>query len=520
MFWADQIVQEIIEKRKPPFKVYDWWTPSGMAHAGHIRTFLLHQAIYQGLKLNGHEATYFYGFDDIDPMDGMPHDIPEHFKDYMGQPLYKIPSPVAGYESFADYYASKYLEAMEDLDIHPEVPLTSKMYLSGQFNEAITIVLDNAEKIRNIYADLGAERPNDWHAFFVVCENCSKIGTTHVYEWDGETVAYRCEPKLVKWAEGCGHEGRVSPYNGNGKMPWKVEWAAKWFLLGTDYEGGGKDHFTKNGSRDYAKRIVKDVFDAEEPIGYAHEFFLVGGKKMASSKGLGLSANDAAHILPPHIMRFFVYRVPPNRQIEFSPEGDTIPRIFDEFDRGLLALREDPESNEARAVVYSHQSEEPLPEYTMRFSKVTFLIQMPHVDIKEMAEKEKGSPLTDIDVKELEIRVEYAQRWLNSYADDTARFSLQPSLPESELTQQQCVYLAHISEQLRGAEWEGGELHTLLHNVKNNMNIPPKTAFSALYRIFLGKDNGPQAGWFLAALNRDFVLNRLEEAVNKGGNNA
>ncbi len=513
MFWADQIVQEIMSKRKPPFKVYDWWTPSGMAHAGHIRTFLLHQAVYQGLKLHHHDATYYYGFDSMDPMDGLPPDVPAEYQQYMGIPLFKVPSHYEGYTSLADYYASKYLEAMEELDVHPEVPTTSEMYTTGEFNDAITMVLDQADTIRRIYADLGAPRPDDWHPFQVICANCGKIGTTYVYAWDGEQVSYRCEPKLVKWAEGCGHEGTMSPYNGNGKMQYKVEWPSKWFLLQEDYEGGGKDHFTKGSTRDYGRRIIAEVFNAEEPIGYAHEFFLIGGKKMASSKGLGLTANEVATILPPHLMRYFIYRANPNRQIEFSPEGDTIPRIYDEFDRGLSAIKTDPESNEARALVYAHQSEKPLPDYAMRFSKVSFLIQMPHVDIKQLAAEEKGQPLTEADEKELEIRVEYARRWLATYADESAKFTLQPDLPAVELNQEQKVYLVQISEELQNADWDGGLIHTILHDTKNMMQLDPKSAFGAIYKIFLSKEQGPQAGWFLAALDRDFVLQRLAEAT-------
>ncbi len=516
MFWADAIVQEIIAQRKPPFKVYDWWTPSGLAHAGHIRTFLLHQAVYEGLKLHGQEATYFYGFDDIDPMDGFPPDLPEEFRQYMGQPLSRIPSPVPGYKSLGAYYSARYLEAMEILDVHPEVPSTTEMYQSGQFNEAITIVLDNAEAIRAIYADLGAERPDDWHALNVICQACGKIGTTYVYAWDGSVVSYRCEPKLVTWAEGCGHEGQISPYNGNAKMPWKPEWAAKWWLLNEDYEGGGKDHYTKNGSRDYGRRIVRDIFHAQEPIGYPHEFFLIGGKKQASSKGLGQTANEAASILPPAVMRFFVYRTVPNRQIEFNPEGDTIPRIYDDFDRALAGYRADPEADLSRALVYAYQGETDLPSYVMRFAKVSFLIQMPHMDINQLAQEEKGAPLTASESRELGLRIEYARRWLDTYATEEARFTLQPELPSVELSQEQRVYLSQLGQQLQESEWEGESVHSIVHDLKNTMQLAPKVAFGALYRVFLNKDHGPQAGWFLASLDRHFVLDRLRYASEKG----
>lgn len=514
MFWADQIVDEIIAKKKAPYHVYDWWTPSGLAHAGHVRTFLLHQAIYLGLKMRGLETQYFYGFDDIDPMDGFPPGLPEDYRQYMGVSLSKIPSPVEGHASLGHYYASEYLRAMEILDIHPEVPRTTEWYEAGTFNDSIRIVLDNAVKIRTIYKELGSERADDFYAFQVVCENCGKIGTTRVYDWDGTVVSYKCEPKLVTWAEGCGHEGKVDPFDGRGKLPWKPEWAAKWAMVPHyAYEGGGKDHYTKNGSRDYARRIVQEVFNAEEPIGYPHEFFLVGGKKMASSKGLGLSAVQAVQSIPAQLMRFFVYRVEPKKQLEFNLEGDSIPKIYDEYDRAITLLKTEPESNEARALVYAHQSDTPLPEYVLRFSKVVYIVQMPHMNIMEMAEKEKGSPLTDADKAELTERSEYAKKWLAEFADDTAKFTLQEMLPSTDLSEAQKAYLTALNEKLTVAEWDGGAIHTALHETKESLGLSPRDAFSALYRIFLNKEQGPQAGWFLASLDKDFVLNRLTEAT-------
>jgi lysyl-tRNA synthetase class 1 len=43
------------------------------------------------------------------------------------------------------------------------------------------------------------------------------------------------------------------------------------------------------------------------------------------------------------------------------------------------------------------------------------------------------------------------------------------------------------------------------------MGISPKDAFSAIYLSILGKDSGPQAGWLLASLDKEFVVKRLKE---------
>ncbi|MCX6811694.1 MAG: hypothetical protein NT039_03330 [Candidatus Berkelbacteria bacterium] len=64
-----------------------------------------------------------------------------------------------------------------------------------------------------------------------------------------------------------------------------------------------------------------------------------------------------------------------------------------------------------------------------------------------------------------------------------------------------------------GEKITGDELHSEIHNLKIEMRIDPREAFSAIYLIFLGKDSGPQAGWFLTSLDKDFVIRRLEEAI-------
>ena len=46
--------------------------------------------------------------------------------------------------------------------------------------------------------------------------------------------------------------------------------------------------------------------------------------------------------------------------------------------------------------------------------------------------------------------------------------------------------------------------------------MPAGGAFEAIYLAFLGRPNGPRAGWLLASLDRAFVLERLREAARRG----
>ena len=54
---------------------------------------------------------------------------------------------------------------------------------------------------------------------------------------------------------------------------------------------------------------------------------------MSSSKGNAATAAEMVNILPPHILRLLLLKTPINRQIDFDPEGDAIPVLFDTYDR-------------------------------------------------------------------------------------------------------------------------------------------------------------------------------------------
>lgn len=517
MFWADEIADRILARRpgKDLYRVHDYKTPSGRIHVGSLRGVIIHHIVAQALKARGVNVEYVYGFDDYDTMDGFPVYLPDAFRQYMGMPLSEIPSPEEGFESFGHYFAQEFVDAFQALDIKPTLLRSSDMYKNGEYNETIRISLDKAADIRRIYKEVSnSQKPDDWHALSVICPQCKKNGTTRVFAWDGEQVSFKCEPAMVKWAEGCGYEGKTSPFDGNAKMPWKVEWAAKWSIFQNDFETAGKDHMTKNGSFDAAAQIVQQVFGKQEPLGreFPYEFLLVGGKKMSSSKGVGVSAKDMVELLPPHLVNFFIGKGKPNRQLNFEPTGNTIPLLYDEYDRALAGYYADPESDDAKLITYIKTSEQVIPHYTMRFSKVAFLSQMPNIDIWQVAQEEKGADLTLEDRAELEERIAYAQKWLADFAPDELRFELQNTLPSVELTTEQKKFLSTIAQKMQDSQLEGAGLHEIIHSVKTELNIAPKEAFGAIYRAFLNKDSGPQAGWFLAALDRQFVLDRLTEA--------
>ena len=295
-----------------------------------------------------------------------------------------------------------------------------------------------------------------------------------------------------------------------------MDWAAKWIAQDVDIEGGGKDHSTKGGSRDVANHISRDVFGYEPPFDMPYEFFLVGGKKMSSSKGRGTSAKDMCDLFPPQIFRLALIGKDIREQIDIDPTGESVPRMYDWYDELALGVREGKDDDYSRLYALCE-----LPEnraalsapWQMRFREVAFIVQMAHLSLEHEAVRAKGSALTEDEERALLERARYAKFWLATYAPAEFKYELQKEMPQIELSDTQKKALAVLAEYLQAGTRSGEDIHSRLHEMKTEIPIQPKELFQAIYRIFLNRDSGPKAGWFLAGLPRDFVIARLNEAI-------
>ncbi len=514
--WVDLLADEILRTRtEARHIVNDAKSPSGRIHVGSLRGVILHDCVTRALRDRGAAAEFVYGYDDYDPMDGLPagHD---DLAPYLGMPLCNVPSPdPAVAPSFARYYADEFTRVFTRLGATPRIYWTSEMYRSGAFDQTIRVALDRAEEIIELDRAISGSRKAERHPVQVVCESCGKIGTTVLLGWDGAQAAYECRPEKVTWAQGCGYLGWRSPFGGGSKLQYSTEWAAKWRLLGVTVEGAGKDHMTRGGSFDRAAAIVEAVYAYPRPFSIPYEWFLVGGRKMKSSAGIGTPAAEFADLIRPDLARFAIVRPHYRQHVNFDPGGETIPTLYDEFDRAAAAFfgrEHDPDL--ARTFYYSILGPAAGDVFRLRFAHLVHLSQMPSVDLPAAVEREKGEPLTEADRQELAVRLADAQRWLETHAPPSHRLEVQATLPEAaaRLSDAQRRFLADLVPLVERAE-SGEALHAAIHALKGEHSLAPKAAFGAIYLAFLGKESGPQAGWFLAALDRGFVVRRLREAA-------
>lgn len=520
LYWADQLIAEL---QADEVVINDSKTYSGSAHVGSLRGPVIHDVLYRAALDAGRPARFFYGSDDYDALDAVPPSLSrELYEPYLGKPLCHVPAPDGSARSYAEFFYDEFMGVQHELGIFPQPYRMSDLYCSGKMNNAIQTVLERAPLIREIYLEVSkSERPDDWLPFNVICENCGRIAMTRVTRFDGNLVYYRCDPDAMPYARGCGYEGAVSPFDGRGKLPWKLEWAARWSVLGVNVEGAGMDHSVDGGSRDVAEAVARRVFHREPPVNVPYEFLLMDSRKMSSSKGIGFTARAVADAMPPELLRYLLVRTRPRTAINFRLDDEALPRLFDEYDAAAEQYFSDA-ANEEEAwskrlfelaqIAHVRQLE---PRYRPRFMHVVTVSQIPGLDILKHFEAHKGSALTPDEVVDIQKRIAYARIWLERFAPPGTAFELRQQYPPeaSALSREQRAFLSAFADWYEARSGLNGEqLHKGVYEIAARMGIKASAAFQALYLIFLGRTSGPRAGELLAALDAAFVKRRLRQA--------
>lgn len=518
MFWADSLAKEMLEKYPEVHHIVsDAKTPSGKIHVGALRGVILHDVVYRALIDAGGNATFLYRFDDFDPMDSISEELSEKFSKYMGMPLCDIPSPVSGFDNYAQAYADEFINSFEKLGNKPKIVSTALDYRAGKFNDLIRTACEKSDIVIEINRRIsGAKKETGWLPIHVLCESCGRIGTTFAHDFDGKTVAYTCTG--AKYSKGCGFSGRRSPFNGGSKLTWKIHWAAQFKVYNVTMEGGGKDHYTVGGSREVADAASVELFNYTPPYDMAYEFFLVGGKKMSSSKGVGSSTREITDMLSPQILRFLIVRYKPRTAINFSPFGDTIPKLYDDYENfaesyfGRKQAR-DPDEPRIFALSQVNEIQKPIDRWRPSFSLVAYLTQVPHVNLLQAMENAKGAKLTELEKEDLNETERATKVWLANYADPADKISI---LPQSEgvgkfldLTKGQQNALAEFAD-FFADNFDQNKQAEMARQITLKNQITIKDFFQGAYTVLVGRKEGPRLLPFLATLNRQFIVQRLK----------
>ncbi|MDI6888199.1 MAG: lysine--tRNA ligase [Methanocellales archaeon] len=488
--WADVIAAGVLERGKKHV-VATGITPSGHIHIGNMREVVIADAVHRALKDMGADARVIYVADTYDPLRRIYPFLPDEYALHVGRPISEIPDPEGCCANYAEHFLRPFLGALERLGIATEVYRADQMYKRGDYADVIKIALKNRDKIAQILDEVtGKTTSPTWSPFNPLCKGCGRITMTTVTGYKENEVYYRCQ---------CGYVGTADITKGEGKLTWRVDWPARWKMLGITVEPFGKDHAVAGGSYDTGVRISKEVYDYEPPypIPFEH-IFLKGKGKMSSSMGVAIPIQDMLDVVPPEVLRYLVIRTKPERHIDFDP-GLTLLNLIDEYD----GMGKDDRSYELSQLPTSVSTKVP-------FRHMVTIVQIAK-EFDQVIEVLKRSGYEIDNINAIKQRVLNARNWLDKFAPPSVKFKVQERLPSTVkgLSSKQKKVLATLATQI-GRKWTAEALHEEIYRIAGDVSIDPKEAFRAIYIALLGTSSGPRAGWFLISLDPAFVKGRFE----------
>jgi len=500
--WADDYAEQVVRAGRAAV-LSTGISPSGEIHIGNMREVLTADAIFRALQELGAAARFNYVADNFDPLRKVyPFLDRRTYEPLVGRPLSEIPCPCGEHDSYSEHFLQPFLRALDELRIEVEVERADRMYKSGRMTPYIIMALEQRDRIAAILAELtGKQAAPDWSPFNPLCADCGRIDQAKVSGFDARA-------ELVRYACACGSEGAV-PMAGGGKLVWRIDWPARWRMLGVTVEPFGKDHATRGGSYDTGSRVVREVFGGEPPFPIRYEWIRLKGKgDMSSSKGNVLAIGKILEVVPPEALRYLVIRERPNRTINFDP-GLPLLQLVDAIDDVNARGRDERSVELSQAGGF-----EPVG---VPFKHLVVVAQAARFDPDKVVEILRRSGYPDVERSAVLGRLGYARRWLATFAPEEIRFEVREGLPSEvrRLDEAQRAFLAKLADGLEKG-MDGERVHKLVHDLAVQFEgVKAGSFFQAIYLALLGKERGPRAGWFIALLGPEFCAERFRQASKR-----
>ena len=496
----------------------------GSIHIGNFRDVATSYFVVKALRKMGKKAKLLFSWDEFDRLRKVPVNVqavaPE-LEACIGMPYVDVknPFPDSPCKTYAEHFEQEFERSIGRFGIKMDYRHQAEMYRSGKYAQQVLHALKHRAEIFEILDSHRTQEATDeerknFYPVSIYCPVCGKDTTKITSLSEDCTVAeYRCS---------CGHEGRFDfTKDFNCKLSWKVDWAMRWLYEGVDFEPGGKDHASPNGSYDTSKEISKAIFGYEAPIFQGYEFIGIKGTtgKMSGSSGLNLTPDTLLKLYQPEIILWLYSKTEPLKAFDFCFD-DGILRQYFEFDRMYNEVKSGKANDLTKAILYNAEIE----GRTVETVPMNLLVQLGSVvdfkvDMLELVFRKIGTPYT---FDQFSDRLDRAKFWLEQCSPEsvnrlraTRNWEVYDTLSETQRAEVARLY-AFIS----AGGYTLDELNAELYAIPKEFapaNMEEKALkgvqgafFKNVYQLLIDKERGPRLYLFLYAIDPAQYVNLLD----------
>ncbi len=512
--WVFEEARRIYTKigGKTPSKGYvlfeTGYGPSGLPHIGTFGEVVRTSFVRYAFSLIAPEipTKMFCVSDDIDGLRKVPDNVPnqEIVRANLGKALTSVPDPFGTHESYGHHMNGRLRGFLDSFGFDYEFISATQKYKSGAFDSTMLKVLEKYEELMNLMLPtLGEERQETYSPFMPIDPESGIV-------IDKGVKGINKEKGTVIYIDKNGVEKEILVTGGNCKLQWKIDFGARWYSLGVDYEIYGKDH--QPNERIY--REVCRILGGIPPVNFTYEMFLSdSGEKISKSKGNGISVEEWLKYAPAESMALFMYQKPKTAKRLYF---DVIPKAMDEYLTFVQSFdKQDEIAKLDNPAFHIHEGKIPQINFNLSYSLLLNLASAcnPENDLvlwgfiskyQEGISKE-NSPL-------LAKMVDCAIAYYNDFIKKNKQYR-QASESEKSALLELCEVLKNATDEQKN---DGALLQNLVFQVGKNHGYEKNMRdwFLALYQILLGQDQGPRMGSFITLFGIENFIKLVQQNIS------
>ncbi len=523
--WLDRVARDIVVRERElrrddqTIRVESGLGASGIPHLGTYADAARAYGVKMALEVNGARAEYIAFSDDKDGLRRVPAGLPKWLQKYVGSPVSTIPDPFDCHESYGYHMSALLLDACDKTGIEYRSMSATQAYKQGLFNNQIERILENAEKVGKIIREtLGQEKYTEVLPYFPVCAKCGRIYTTKALEYvsSSHTVRYECQGMELRgeMLKGCGFRGEVDVRSGDGKLSWKVEFAARWSALKINYEAYGKDLTESVRAND---RVMDEVLGETPPFHTRYEHFIdKTGAKMSKSTGNIIAPQLWLNYGSPQTLFLLMFKRSVGARPVWLRDIPTYITELDDLEDAYFSRKrvKDPKDLAKLRGLYEYCWNLRPPEKPTLHVPHNLLVYLAKVAPKETAREFITEKLASYGYKvdpsdqRFNERLEKASNWAKDI-EGIAPTEVRVSGSERDAV----LELAGIVN----ASDDEGYLQNSIFTIARKHGLETGPFFKTLYRILIGSESGPRLGPYIIAMGRENVASALVRAGKTGG---
>ena len=526
--WIDKIAHDLVARERKLgrdiglIRVESGLGASGIPHIGSMGDAVRAYGVTLALQNLGYKSELIAYSDDMDGLRKIPYGLPEYLKNEIAKPVSEISDPFGNcHNSYGAHMSGLLLEGLDRVGVRYKFQSGTEAYKNNMLSKQIDTILRSSDRLgMGIQVLIGQDKYNQTLPYFPICRNCGRLYVAKAKKYfpEDEKVSYSCSDTRIgdDIIKGCGYNGESDINDGNGKLAWKVEFAARWQAFDIRFEAYGKDIMDSVRINDW---VSNDVLGYSHPLHLRYEMFLDKiGQKISKSKGNVLTPQMWLEYGTPESLLLLLFkRVTGTRHVSL----DDIPSLMDEYDYYEdLYFDIIPEENQIKLAklkgIYEYVNHlKPSPKPT-KHVPYRLLVQQALLFLAddERVEKVYGRLAKYGIIAEEDTALTNKIRLASNWADDHGlRNERRSELGLTDRDRRALIELIQGLEDFKGKEAlddSPKNLQSMIFDISRRNGIGVKEFFTLLYRILVGADRGPRIGNYVLDLGIERTCNLVQ----------